>query len=79
MAETLSKQYASVFSRPIQNLPDADSLFQQEGIGNNQSRVDIKFNQDDIIEAIDDISPTSADGPDGFPAILLITWKNALS
>ena len=78
MAETLSKQYASVFSRPIQNLPDADSLFQQEGIDNNQSMVDIKFNQDDIIEAIDDISPTAAAGP-GFPAILLKTCKNALS
>ena len=40
---------------------------------------DIKFNQVDIIEAINELSSNFATGPDGFPAILFKESKEKLA
>lgn len=40
---------------------------------------DIVFSPSDIIDAIEDISPNAAPGPDGFPAIFLTNCKDELA
>ena len=77
MAETLSKQYSSVFSTPKQNLAEPTVLFEND-FNDPNSITDVEFSKQDIIKAIDDISMTAAAGPDGFPAILLKTCKDIL-
>ena len=72
MANILSEQFKSVFSVPVQQTPDS-TLLTSETIS------DIDFNKDSILAAIEDLSITSAPGPDRFPAILLKKCKNALS
>ena len=59
MADILSKQYAKVFSEPIS--PDAQTF-------NTQSIEipDMVVTGNDIKKAIDELSPSSAAGPDGF-------------
>ena len=39
----------------------------------------ITMNEEDFVAAIDELKPTSAAGPDGFPAILLKVCKYALA
>ena len=75
MAEILSEQYSSVFSTPSPTNPPDNS------INNHSSKHinDISFNEDDIIEVINDLDSNSAPGPDGFPAILLKNCKFELS
>ena len=78
MAEILSSQYRSVWSEPKEKLQEATKLFPEEEI--MTSRLwDIAFNEDDIMIAIDELSPSAAPGPDKFPAILLKNCKEILS
>ena len=82
MESTLLIQYSSVYSKPKEMLPSSIELFPVEKAdlsGSGNKLLDIIFGENDIIEAIDDISPTAAAGPDGFPAILLKQCKEALS
>lgn len=73
MAELLSKQYASVFSKPkpvslddVNAVPDAKLS-------------DIKFTRKDMEDVIDELRCNAAAGIDGFPAILLKKCKTQLS
>ena len=73
MAELLSKQYASVFSKPkpvslndVNTVPDAKLS-------------DIKFTRKDMEDVIDELRGNAATGIDGFPAILLKKCKTQLS
>jgi hypothetical protein len=77
MAEILSNQYKSVFSEPRSDHPTThpNPDFMSKGRG---SLSDIEFTKQDLIDAIDDISPNAAAGPDRFPAILLKKCKHAL-
>ena len=72
MADILSKQYAQVFSEPIS--PDAQD-FNAEANEITETIV----TENDIMKAINELSPSSAAGPDGFPALLLKKCKEELS
>ena len=72
MAEILSKQYESVFTTPIYGPRRFDF--------NTQSQLsDIDFSPSDIIQAIKDISPTSAPGPDGITPKFLKEYAEELA
>ena len=77
MADLLSNQYATVFSTPIdpKQLPGKPRKLTSSG----QSLHSISFTEEDIIQAINEISLTAAAGPDGFPAILLKKCKEVLA
>ena len=81
MAEMLSQQYSKVFSTPSIPLEAASEVF--PGIENdNKSKphlLDIPFDVDDIIAAIEEIPQTSASGPDRFPVLLLKNCKSELA
>ena len=74
MAELLSKQYSSVFSIPT-DVP------QETPVSNDHTPCidNIIFNENDIINAIDELRPNSSSGPDGFSAALLKHCKESLS
>ena len=78
MAEMLSEQYSSVYSVPKQSLPKAEEIFTVTN-DSNQTLKNIGFDEDDIVEAIDQISPSAAAGPDGFPALLLKMCRHSLA
>ena len=71
MANLLRQQYASVFSTPL------DDFKYDDICENNLSDVD--FTKEDIIEAINELAPAAAAGPDGFPALLLKKCKHILA
>ena len=71
MADILAEQYSSVFSIPAAQPP----LISTDAAPINN----IEISQADLINAIDEIKPTAAAGPDGIPAILLKKCKNALA
>jgi len=77
MADMLSEQYKSVYSVPKKDMVSPDTIFNGQIPG--PVLEDINFTSEDIVKAIDEISPTSAAGPDGFPAILLKSCKTPLS
>ena len=60
--DILSKQYAKVFSEPIS--PDAQD-FNAEA----NEITEMIVTESDIMKAINELSPSSAAGPDGFPAL----------
>ena len=72
MVDLLADQFSSVFSTPM-DITTPDTQSQDETINN------IKFDQKDIIAAIDELSTDSAPGPDGFPSLLLKKCKMSLS
>ena len=74
MAEILSSQYSSVFSKPSTSpylTIEEDSYI--------PTLTEVNFTEKDIIDAIDELSNTSASGPDGLAAIFLKKCKNSLS
>ena len=75
MADLLQDQYKSVFSDPNSNLKKSPNL----NIQCDESINDIKFNQEDIISAINEISENSACGDEDIPAIVLKNCKDILS
>ena len=77
MANILKEQYSAVFSKPVGEDIDPELLF---NIHNDPSKLtDINFSPADIVWAIEEISPNSAPGPDGFPAIFLNKCKQELA
>ena len=71
MAEMLVEQYCKVFSSPKETLKSAEEIFTQQNVQGYEGLYDIEFSTDDLVEAIAEISPSAAAGPDRFPAILL--------
>ena len=71
MAEILSKQYSSVFSSPSTDSP----VFNQQEDQEIPTLTDITFSEQDIVDAIDELSNTSSSGPDGLAAIFLNIWN----
>ena len=78
MSKMLSEQYNSVFSSPKESMPEAKEIF-SDTQSKNPWLSNIVFDEEDIIEAIDQISPTAAAGPDRFPALLLKMCKHSLA
>ena len=77
MAEILSAQYRSVYSKPKEPMQDADIIFPD--YMDETKLHDITFTEVDVIKAIDELSPTAAAGPDMYPALLLKNCKHALA
>ena len=72
MAEILKSQYSSVFSSPVTittNNNEAPSQFTDDFI----------FSEQQMTEAIDEVSSNSAPGPDRFPALMLKNCKTNLA
>ena len=78
MAEILSQQYSRVFSTPIHPMSKPEEFFNRDGV-QNDTISNIIFTEDDLIEAMGEISHNSAAGPDGYPAILLKNCCKAIS
>ena len=70
MAEILSQQYVNVFSKPSTDQTSNNNNPQTNSIS------PIEITEELFMEAIDELSPTAAPGPDGFPAILLKKLQN---
>ena len=74
MADILADQYAKVFSKP-----------KQPQLQPNQDKTkivkidEVYITEDSIVKAINELSPSSSAGPDGFPAMLLKKCKDELS
>ena len=82
MAEMLANQYSSVFSTPKEPLEERTYLFPGEDHdvqAAHGSIMDIEFTREDLEEAINEIRPSAAAGPDRFPAILLKMCRKTLS
>ena len=71
MGEILSDQYASVFSKPMFQNSELENLFKENTLHTRSGLTDIDFNEDDILQAMNEFARNSAAGPDGFPALLL--------
>ena len=67
MANLLSAQYSSVFSKPSDDSP----YFAVEEDEKDSTIMDIDFTEQDIIDAIDELKNNSASGPDGLTSIFL--------
>ena len=74
MAEILSSQYSSVFSKPSPS--PYDTMIEDPNV---PTITDIDITEEDVIAAIDELSNTSASGPDGLTAIFLKKCKLSLS
>ena len=72
MADILADQYSSVFSKPSTQPPEISD--HDPAIINN-----IQITPEEMIEAIDELKPSAASGPDGLPAILLMKCKKLLA
>ena len=78
IAEMLSTQYSSVYSSPKEPMEDANEIF-PDSYPTGHWIHNVPFDEEDIIDAIDEIPTTAAAGPDRFPALLLKNCKYSLS
>ena len=84
MCRLLADQFTSVFTNPDPQhiITDPVSFFTHEpntGINKSLSLTDIMLNKDIIIEAIHELSPNSAAGPDCVPSSLLVNCATELA
>ena len=79
MAQILKHQYETVFSVPLEPMRSASDIFSTNDGTSEPLLTDIIFEPADIEEAIDEISASSAAGPDQYPALLLKQCKKHLS
>ena len=75
MSEMLQRQFVKVFSQPKLSDQEVNSLLDKNCLG----FTDISVERSDIMEAIQQISPSAAPGPDGIPPLLLKNCSTALS
>ena len=78
IADTLQKQFRSVFSNPENASPEA-VRFTEPSISREFHDSDLLFTEEDIQKAIDSIKPDAAAGPDGIPSTLLKACKTTIS
>ncbi|MCP4459481.1 MAG: hypothetical protein GY816_15890, partial [Cytophagales bacterium] len=78
IANLLQKQFLSVFSDPSKTRIDSAS-FHPPDIKHPFTDDMLEFSVSDIIEAIGDIKPNAASGPDEIPVILLKNCKEVLA
>ena len=79
IANVLQKQFVSVFSDPSVTDVSSASNFDVSKILHPHSDDDIRFTTQDIMDAIDDIKPHAAPGPDEIPPIVLKQCKEQLA
>ena len=72
MCNLLLNQYNSVFSTPCRekDITNPEEFFNVEDSNDNDILSDIIINQSVICDAINEMSSSSASGPDGLPALL---------
>ena len=76
----LSTQYSNVYSSSKEPMEDANEIFPAHGSYPTGNWIhNVPFDEEDIIDAIDEIPTTAAAGPDCFPALLLKNCKYSLS
>ena len=73
MAEILSQQYVSVFSKPADNSTQSDYV--ETTVPTIPS---LQMTEKEFVLAIEELSLSTAAGPDGFLAILLRNCKDEL-
>ena len=78
MSEMLADQYCSVFSQPQYSSTLPYELFPDEALSRS-SITRIIFSNEELEEAMDELSDNAAAGPDGFPAILLKKCRKILA
>ena len=81
MCNLLLNQYNSVFSTPCRekDITNPEEFFNVEDSNDNDILSDIIINQSVICDAINEMSSSSASGPDGLPAILFRECRDELS
>ena len=81
MCHLLVDQFTSVFTIPDPQhiITDPVSFFTHTGINKPLFLTDIMLNEDIIIEAIHELSPNSAAGPDSIPSSLLVNCATELA
>ena len=83
MCNPLLNQYNSVFSTPCRekDITNPEEFFNVELEDSNDNDIlsDIIINQSVICDAINEMSSSSASGPDGLPAILFKECRDELS
>ena len=85
MAEILSRQYASAISQPKYSASSTADLFPDVISESNPQQMpadkpqlsDIHFTESDLLEAIEELKPNSASGPDEFPSNLLVMCRHS--
>ena len=78
IVEALSRQFKAVFSDPEEaDLNTGHDITVSESITSGDNDVD--FTVKDILDAIKEMKPEAAPGPDGIPAILLKSSAEALA
>ena len=78
MAKMLSEQYKSVYSTPKNSLPEAKEIFPGDQTSSHWHH-NVTFDEEEIKEAIDQISSTVAAGPDRFPPLFQKMCKHSLA
>ena len=81
MCNLLLNQYNSVYSTQGQekDITNPEEFFNVEDSNDNDILSDIIINQSVICDAINEMSSSSASGPDGLPAILFKECRDELS
>ena len=82
ISEILNEQFKSVFTTPMGHMQinKPDEFFSTTALHREMVTIDyIDIKEEDVISAIDEMSLNSATGPDGLPAILLKSCKQALA
>ena len=77
MASILSEQYQSVFSKPRFDTTDSYDIF-PDIYPESPSISNVLFAEDELLDAIKEVSTNSAAGPDEFPAMILKQCSNAI-
>ena len=78
IANLLQKQFLSVFSDPS-NTDIPSAIFECPNAQHPFSDEMLEFTNSDIVEAIEEIKPSAASGPDEIPVILLRNCKDAIA
>ena len=71
MAEILSEQFLSVFIEPTDEFVSKDKLFHNQ----NSELEDLVLNDEAFIDALSELFPQAAAGPNGMPSILVQKCK----
>ena len=80
MASILAEQYNSAFSKPLYDDTDPSTIFDDTPHQQSSDLLEfINFTDDDLAEAMRELRPNAAPGPDGFPAALLNKCSKALA
>ena len=81
MCKLLLDHYDSVFTTPdpTKIVLDPTSFFTNPPVSDKSCLTDINFSESVIIDAIMELSPNSAAGPDGIPSSLLINCASEIA